>query len=206
MKLPLVNNNADTEGEIEGSDLIFGIKPNLPAIHAALRWELAGRRSGSAKAKTRGEVRGGGKKPHRQKGTGRARAGSTRSPLWRGGGVIFGPRPRSYKYALPRRVVKLALRSIFSDRAAEKKVLVVDKFNFSAAKTKEAAGFLAKLKLSGKTFVLSAASDGAEEKCFSNLAQVKYTDAANLNIHDLVLAQNILITEAGLKKLNRVIL
>ena len=130
MKVDVVDPGGDKAGSVELDEAIFGIEPNVPVMHQVVTAQLAARRAGTQSTKTRAEVRGGGAKPWRQKGTGRSRQGSTRSPQWRGGGVALGPKPRSYRQRTPKKMVRLALRSALSDRAAEGKVVVVDEWSF----------------------------------------------------------------------------
>src|SRR5215207_6769752 len=136
-------------GNVELDDAVFGIQPNVPVMHQVVTAQLARRRAGTQSTKTRAEVRGGGAKPYRQKGTGNARQGSTRSPQFSGGGVAHGPRPRSYAQRTPKKMIKLALRSALSERASEGKVVVVDDWGISTPRTKEAATALARLGLDG---------------------------------------------------------
>src|SRR5438270_1279756 len=141
-------------GVVQLDESIFGIQPNAAVMHQVVTAQLAAARSGTQSTKTRAEVRGGGKKPWRQKGTGRARQGSTRSPHWQGGGVALGPKPRSYAQKTPKKMVQLALRSALSDRAAEGKVLVVDAWDFDGPKTKDAIAAIEALALDGRVLVL----------------------------------------------------
>ena len=146
-------------GSVELDDAVFGIEPNVPVMHQVVTAQLAARRAGTQSTKTRSEARGGGAKPWAQKGTGRARAGSSRSPIWRGGGVALGPKPRSYAQRTPKKMVRLALRSALSDRAAEGKVLVVDSWSFDAPSTKAAKAALAALGVEGRVLVVLSAED-----------------------------------------------
>ena len=134
----LRNRNGESTGSVDLDQNIFGIEPNVPVMHQVVTAQLAARRSGTQSTKTRAEVRGGGAKPWRQKGTGRARHGSIRSPMWRGGGVALGPKPRSYAQKTPKKMIALALKSALSDRAAEGKVIVIDSWGFETPSTKEA--------------------------------------------------------------------
>ena len=141
-------------GSVELDDAIFGIEPNVPVMHQVVTAQLAARRAGTQSTKTRAEVRGGGAKPWKQKGTGRARAGSSRGPLWIGGGVAHGPKPRSYAQRTPKKMIRLALRSALSDRASEGKVLVVDDWAFETPSTKGAVAALAALGAEGRVLVV----------------------------------------------------
>src|SRR6188472_3524018 len=146
-------------GTLELDESTFGIEPNVPVMHQVVTAQLAARRAGTQSTKTRSEVRGGGAKPWKQKGTGRARAGSSRSPIWRGGGVALGPKPRKYTQKTPKKMVRLALRSALSDRAAEGKVLVVDAWGWDAPKTKDAKAALAALGATGRVLVVLTDGD-----------------------------------------------
>src|SRR3954462_7622419 len=148
--IDLRTKDGGTTGTVELDAAIFGIEPNVPVMHQVVTAQLAAKRSGTQSTLTRAEVRGGGKKPWRQKGTGRARQGSTRAPHWAGGGVALGPKPRSYKQKTPKKMVQLALRSALSDRASEGKVMVLDAWGFAEPRTKDAVAALAALELNGK--------------------------------------------------------
>ncbi|HEY9682727.1 MAG TPA: 50S ribosomal protein L4 [Oculatellaceae cyanobacterium] len=191
--------------EIGLDDDVFGITPNEGLLHTALVRQLANGRSGSANTKTRSEVRGGGKKPWRQKGTGRARAGSIRSPLWEGGGVIFGPKPRDFSITLPKKQRVLALKSAL---AAKREALVIVE-NFDAAKngkTKEFADALKQLKIEGKkvVVVVEKADDNGKlvQRAARNIAGVVVLHVSNLNVKDLIHADSVLVTEKGLEAIN----
>jgi large subunit ribosomal protein L4 len=190
--------------EIGLDDDVFGITPNEGLLHTALVRQLANGRSGSANTKTRSEVRGGGKKPWRQKGTGRARAGSIRSPLWEGGGVIFGPKPRDFSITLPKKQRVLALKSAL---AAKKDALVIVE-NFDAAKngkTKEFADALKQLKIEGKKVVVVIEADDhgkLVQRAARNILGVVVLHVSNLNVKDLIHADSVLVTEKGLEAIN----
>ena len=176
----------------------FGIQPNVPVMHQVVTAQLAARRSGTQSTLTRAEVRGGGAKPWRQKGTGRARQGSTRSPQWVGGGVTHAPKPRSYKQKTPKKMVQLALRSALSDRAAAGKVLVVEPFDFGGYKTKQAAAALKSLGLEGKVLLVLSRDDEAVYKSFRNLTEVQLILAPELNAYDVLCNDWIVFTETTL--------
>lgn len=165
---------------------VFGIEPNGPVLHQVVTAQLAARRAGTHSTKTRAEVAGGGAKPWKQKGTGRARQGSIRSPQWRGGGVALGPKPRSYAQRTPKKMVRLALRSALSDRAAEGKVVVVDAWSFDAPKTKDAVAALDALGLDGKVLLVLADGDDVAARSFRNLPRVQLLRAAELNAYDVL--------------------
>src|SRR4249920_256075 len=153
-------------GTLDLDETTFGIEPNVAVMHQVVTAQLAARRSGTQSTKTRAEVRGGGAKPWKQKGTGRARQGSIRSPQWRGGGVALGPKPRSYKQRTPKKMIRLALRSALSDRAADGKVLVVDSWGWDAPHTKEAVAALQALDVHGRVLVVLPSDDEAVWKSF----------------------------------------
>src|SRR5438105_9959302 len=175
---------------------IFGIEPNVAVMHQVVTAQLAARRSGTHSTLTRAEVRGGGAKPWRQKGTGRARQGSSRSPHWAGGGVAMGPKPRDYTQKTPKKMVQLALRSALSDRAAEGKVAVVDAWDFTAPKTREANEALETLGLTGKVLVVLDRDEGTTAKSFRNLPRAHPIMAAELNAYDILCSDLVAFTRA----------
>lgn len=176
----------------------FGIEPNVPVMHQVVTAQLAARRAGSHHTLTRAQVRGGGAKPWRQKGTGRARQGSIRAPHWRGGGVAHGPKTRNYAQRTPKKMIRLALRSALSDRAAEDKVLVIDDWGFDAPSTKAALSALAALELEGKVLVVLGDDDVAALKSFRNLPGIQTIRARELNAYDVLVNDWIVFTEATL--------
>lgn len=178
-------------------DALFGIEPNGAVLHQVVTAQLAARRAGTQSTKTRSEVAGGGAKPWKQKGTGRARAGSTRSPNWTGGGVALGPKPRSYVQKTPKKMVRLALRSALSDRAADDKVKVVD-FGWDAPKTSQAVAALAALEVTGKVLLVVDAGDTAVWKSFRNLQSVHLITPGELNAYDILVADWIVFTNGTL--------
>src|SRR4051812_37903064 len=185
-------------GSVELPDAIFGTEPNVAVMHQVVTAQLAAARSGTQSTKTRAEVKGGGAKPWRQKGTGRARQGSIRSPQWRGGGVALGPKPRSYKQRTPKKMVKLALRSALSDRAADGKVLVVEEWSFDAPSTKTAAEALASLGTEGRVLVVLGEGDENAWLSFRNLPRVHALQARELNAYDILVADWVVFTKATL--------
>ena len=174
---------------------IFGIQPNVPVMHQVVTAQLAARRSGTQSTKTRAEVRGGGKKPWRQKGTGRARQGSTRAPHWSGGGVALGPKPRSYAQKTPKKMIQLALRSALSDRAAEGKVVVIDSWSFDSPKTKTAKAALASLGLDGKVLLVLDREDDVTYRSFRNLTDVQLLLVNELNAYDILCNDWVVFTQ-----------
>jgi len=185
-------------GSLELDATTFGIEPNISVMHQVVTAQLAARRSGTQSTKTRAEVRGGGAKPWKQKGTGRARAGSTRSPNFIGGGVALGPKPRSYAQKTPKKMIKLALRSALSDRASEGKVIVVDEWNFATPSTKGAVAALAALGIEGKVLLVLDRGDVAAWKSFRNLGEVHIIETAELNTYDVLVSDFVVFTKSTL--------
>jgi large subunit ribosomal protein L4 len=185
-------------GSVELADDVFGIQPNVPVLHQVVTAQLAKRRAGTQSTKTRAEVRGGGKKPYRQKGTGNARQGSTRAPHFSGGGVALGPKPRSYAQRTPKKMIRLALHSALSDRHAEGKVLVVEQWGFDGPKTRDAKAALAALGIIGKALVVVDRSDENAILSFRNLPEIQLIETAELNAYDVLCNEWIVFTEATL--------
>ena len=183
-------------GSVDLDDAVFGITPNAAVLHQVVTAQLAAARSGTHNTLTRAEVRGGGAKPWRQKGTGRARQGSSRSPQWAGGGVAMGPKPRSYRQRTPKKMVQLALRSALSDRAADGKIAVVEAWDFAAPKTREAREALGTLGIEGKALVILDQSDGVAYRAFRNLPDVHPILAPELNASDVLCNDWIVFTRA----------
>src|SRR3954452_21466748 len=177
---------------------VFGIKPNVPVMHQVVTAQLAAARAGTQSTLTRAEVRGGGKKPYRQKGTGRARQGSTRAPHWAGGGVALGPKPRSYRQKTPKKMVQLALRSALSDRASEGRIMVLDAWGFAEPRTKDAVAALTALELDGKILVVIERDDELTYKSFRNLPEVQLLLAGELNAYDVLCSDWVVFTESTL--------
>src|SRR5690606_38712964 len=169
-----------------------------PAMHAVFRAEPAGRRWGTQSTKPRAEVRGGGAKPWKQKGTGRARQGSIRSPQWRGGGVALGPKPRSYAQRTPKKMVRLALRSALSDRAADDKVVVVDEWSFAEPRTRDAIAALSALGVEGRALVVLGRDEVNAAKSFRNIPEVHLLEVGQLNTHDVLVNDVVIFTRATL--------
>lgn len=185
-------------GTIELDDATFGIEPNGAVLHQVVTAQLAARRAGTHSTKTRAEVRGGGAKPWKQKGTGRARAGSSRSPIWVGGGVAHGPKPRSYAQRTNKKMIKLALRSALSDRCAEGNVVVVDEWGFTEPSTKAAKKALSALGIDGKVLVVVSRTDANAVLSFRNLTNVYVLASDQLNAHDVLANDYIVFTRANL--------
>ena len=185
-------------GSVELDETYFGLEPNVAVMSQVVTAQLAARRAGTQSTKTRSEARGGGAKPWAQKGTGRARAGSSRSPIWRGGGVALGPKPRKYTQKTPKKMVRLALRSALSDRAAEGKVLVVDSWGWDAPKTKDAKGALAALGTEGRVLVVLTDGDGVAARSFRNLPEVQVINSRELNAYDVLVNDYVVFTQDNL--------
>ena len=181
-------------GSVELDDAWFGIEPNVAVMSQVVTAQLAARRAGTQSTKTRSEARGGGAKPWAQKGTGRARAGSSRSPIWRGGGVALGPKPRKYAQKTPKKMVNLALRSALSDRAAEGKVLVVDGWGWDEPKTKDAKAALAALEAEGRVLVVLGDGDAVAARSFRNLPEVQLISVRELNAYDVLVNDVVVFT------------
>jgi len=203
MAKEILSTTGEKLGEITLAKEVFGVEPNLHVMHLALRRQLNNGRQGSASAKTRAEVSGGGKKPWKQKGTGRARAGSLRSPLFVGGGVIFGPKPRDYSFSMPQKARKLALKSALSSRQ-EQLVIVKDFSSLVEPKTKLMASALKSLNLNGKILIvadLKADENKNLELAARNIPSVKLILPSNLNVKDLLEADKVVITEAAVNEI-----
>jgi large subunit ribosomal protein L4 len=186
-------------GTVDLDDKVFGIQPNVPVMHQVITAQLAGVRAGTQSTKTRAEVSGGGAKPWKQKGTGRARAGSSRSPIWTGGGVALGPKPRSYQQKTPKKMVRLALLSALSDRASEGNVVVIDSLSFDAPSTRGAKAALAALGLTGKNVLVVCGPDELNVALsFRNLEECHPILATELNAYDVLVSDVVLFTKATL--------
>ncbi len=203
MSKEILNTNGEKLGEITLNENVFGVEPNLHVMHLALRRQLNNARQGSACAKTRAEVSGGGRKPWKQKGTGRARAGSLRSPLFAGGGVVFGPKPRDYSFNMPQKARKLALKSALSARQ-DQLVVVKDFSTITEPKTKLMVSALKALNVSGKILIVAdtkAAENNYLELAARNIPSVKLILPSNLNVKDLLEADSVIITESAVNEI-----
>ena len=190
--------------DIELADAVFGIEPNENIVHAVLVNYLANQRQGTQSTKTRAEVRGGGKKPWRQKGTGRARQGSIRAPQWIKGGIALGPKPRSYKYTVNKKERRLAIKSLLSSKVIEKELTVVDKLELKEIKTKSMVSALAALKVEGKTLIIVPETNKNVLMSARNIEGVKTITANNINIFDLLKYTNLILPVDTVKKLEEV--
>ena len=191
-------------GEIELSEAVFGIEPNGAVVHDVVKNHLANCRQGTQSALTRAEVSGGGRKPWRQKGTGRARQGSTRAPQWTHGGIVFAPKPRDYSYTLNKKTRRLALKSALSAKASEQNIVVIDSIKMDAPKTKEFATFLAAVGADCKALVVTAAPDTNVVKSGRNIPGCEVTFANLINVYDIVNAKKLVVDQAALQKIEEV--
>ncbi|MDM5214798.1 50S ribosomal protein L4 [Peribacillus sp. NJ4] len=204
-KVTLFNQTGSQVGDIELNESIFGIEPNNHVLFEAIIMQRASLRQGTHKVKNRSEVAGGGRKPWKQKGTGRARQGSIRSPQWRGGGVVFGPTPRSYAYKLPKKVRRLAIKSALSAKALEENILVLESLSFEAPKTKEFVAVLNNLSIDTKTLIVT---DGLDEKVAlsaRNIPGVTVVEAVGLNVLDVVSHNKLILTKSAVEKVEEVL-
>jgi len=199
MQVPVRNTQGETVGQVELRDEIFGLEPNVPVMHQALVRQLANARLGTHKTKKRKEVSGGGRKPWRQKGTGRARQGSIRAPQWRGGGTVFGPQPRSYRQKMPRKMRRLAYRSALSIKAKEGQIVVLDDLQMETPKTREMLGILDRLELEASVLILLAERNETVEKSIRNIPDVKTLRASYLNVRDLLNFDYLLVPLGALE-------
>ena len=191
-------------GEIELSDAIFGIEPNESVVHDVVKNHLANCRQGTQSALTRAEVSGGGIKPWRQKGTGRARQGSIRAPQWYHGGIVFAPKPRDYSYTLNKKVKRLALKSVLSAKASEENVVVIDEIKMDSIKTKTFKTFLNAVGVTGKALVVTAENDAIVVKSAANIPGILVTFANLINVYDILNAQKLVVDKAALAKIEEV--
>ncbi|KAA0544101.1 50S ribosomal protein L4 [Bacillus sp. BGMRC 2118] len=204
-KVALYNQTGSTVGEIELNDSVFGIEPNESVLFDAVIMQRASLRQGSHKVKNRSEVRGGGRKPWRQKGTGRARQGSIRSPQWRGGGIVFGPTPRSYSFKLPKKVRRLAIKSALSTKVREENILVLDNLTLVAPKTKEMATVLTGLNVERKALIVTADFNEAVALSARNIPGVTVVVADGINVLDVLNHDKLLMTKAAVEKVEEVL-
>jgi large subunit ribosomal protein L4 len=194
------NMQKEIVGQLNLRDDIFNVPVKIPVLHQVVLWQLAKRRAGTAKTKTRAEVSGGGRKPWRQKGTGRARAGSIRSPLWRGGGIVHGPRPRSYAFSLPKKVRRLALKMALSQKLKDAELTVLDRLQMERISTKEFAKMM-KLFGWGKTLFVIPASDETVEKSARNIPLTKVIRWEGLNVYDVLNYHHLVLTQESVQRI-----
>jgi large subunit ribosomal protein L4 len=204
-KLALLNQSGSNVGEIELNDSVFGIEPNQHVLFEAVIMQRASLRQGNHKVKNRSEVSGGGRKPWRQKGTGRARQGSIRSPQWRGGGIVFGPTPRSYAYKLPKKVRRLAIKSALSSKVQENNVLVLEDLLMNAPKTKEMTSILTGLSIEKKALIVTADVNETVELSARNIPGITVLTANSINVLDVLNHEKLVITKAAVQKVEEVL-
>jgi large subunit ribosomal protein L4 len=198
----IVDQTNSNVGSIDLADQVFGVKPHVAAMHQVVRSQMAKARAGTASTKTRSEVAGSGAKPYRQKGTGRARAGRRTSPLWRGGGTTFGPKPRSYAFKVPKKVRRLAMTSALSAKMQAGELVVVDRLELDEIKTRKFAAILKDLEISGKTLVVTGEPETAVALSARNLPDVTVLEANRLNVYDVLNVAKLLMTRDAVEKVS----
>ena len=203
-KVTVYDMTGAAKGELELNEAVFGVEMNAGLVHQAVVRQLASQRLGTHKVKTRAEVRGGGRKPWSQKGTGRARAGSRRSPLWRSGGVIFGPTPRSYAFSMPRKQRRLALKCVLSDKVRSGDLIVLEELDFEAPKTKQMVKLLSDFKIDGKALFITEEPKENVERSSNNLQGVKALGALGLNVYDILNHEKLFLTKSAVTKIEEV--
>jgi large subunit ribosomal protein L4 len=204
-KVALLNQTGSNVGEIELNDSVFGIEPNQHVLFEAVIMQRASLRQGTHKVKNRSEVAGGGRKPWRQKGTGRARQGSIRSPQWRGGGIVFGPTPRSYAYKLPKKVRRLAIKSALSSKVIDNNIVVLEDLAFNAPKTKEMTSVLKGLSVEKKALIVTADNNENVELSARNIPGVTVVTANGVNVLDVLKHDKLIMTKAAVQKVEEVL-
>ena len=200
----LYNISGKQVGEIELNENIFGVDVNVEAMQQVVKMYLANQRQGTQSALTRAEVSGGGIKPWRQKGTGRARHGSIRSPQWKKGGIVFAPKPRSYRYTVPKKIKRIAMKSALSSKVNENNIVVIEELNFDAPKTKQVVSLLENLKIDSKALIVLADNNENVVKSSRNIEGVKATFVNTLNVYDILKYDKFVITKDAVKKVEEV--
>lgn len=203
-KVALYNVEGKEVGEMELSENIFGANVNVEAMHQIVKMLLANRRQGTQSALTRAEVRGGGIKPWKQKGTARARHGSIRSPQWTHGGIVFAPKPRSYRYTVPKKIKRIAMKSALSSKVVDNDIIVLDQLNFDAIKTKQVANMLENLKVDSKVLIVLAEKNENVEKSARNIEGVKTAFVNTINVYDILKYDKFIITKEAVEKVEEV--
>ncbi|NLW42795.1 MAG: 50S ribosomal protein L4 [Tissierellia bacterium] len=203
-KINMINMKGESAGEIELNPEIFDIEINEHAVYTVVKNLLANRRQGTHSAKTRGEVRGGGRKPWRQKGTGRARQGSIRSPQWKGGGVVFAPKPRDYSYTTPKKIRRLALKSVLTSKVQEKELIILDSLTLESPKTKDMVNILNAIQADKKALIVINGPDENIIKSARNIPTVMTTNASTLNVYDILKYNSLIITKDALDEIEEV--
>ena len=200
----MLNMAGQEAGTIELNDVVFGIEPNQNAVHAVVKNILANKRQGTQSAKTRAEVRGGGKKPFRQKGTGRHRQGSSTDPSQVGGGVVFAPKPRSYRYTVNKKLRRLAMLSMLSSKAQENELIVMDEIKFEEPKTKEMVKMLENIKAEKKALIVTAEKDENIVKSAANIPGIRTALVGTMNVYEIINHTNLILTKAAVEKIEEV--
>lgn len=203
-KVAVYNINGNQVGEMELNENTFGANINVEVMHQVVKMLLANRRQGTQSALTRAEVRGGGIKPWRQKGTGRARHGSIRSPQWTHGGIVFAPKPRSYRYSLPKKIKRIAMKSALSSKVVGNSLIILDELNFAAPKTKQVVSMLNSLKVDSKTLIVLAEKNENVERSARNIEGVKTALVNTLNVYDILNYDKFIITKEAVEKVQEV--
>ncbi len=203
-KVNVYNMQGEQVEQIELDESVFGIEVNQHVVYEVVKNHLANKRQGTQSTKTRAEVRGGGRKPWRQKGTGRARAGSTRSPIWTGGGVIFAPKPRDYSYKVPKKIKRLAMKSALTSKVLENEIIIVDELSLDAPKTKDMVNVLNKLSADRKALIVTLNPEGNLIKSANNIPNVQTTVVGNLNVYEILKYNSLIITKEAVRKVEEV--
>lgn len=203
-KVTMLNMAGAEAGTIELNDAVFGIEPNQNAVHAVVKNYLANQRQGTQSAKTRAEVRGGGRKPFRQKGTGRHRQGSTTDPSQIGGGIVFAPKPRDYRYTLPKTMRRLAMKSALSSKVIENEIIVLDELKFDAPKTKEMVKLLENVKAGKKVLIVTAEKDDNIVRSAANIPGVRTALVSTMNVYEIINHTNFIVTKEAINKIEEV--
>lgn len=203
-KVTMLNMAGESVGDIELNDEVFGIEVNEFAVHEVIKNYLANQRQGTQSAKTRGEVRGGGRKPFRQKGTGRHRQGSSTDPSQVGGGIVFAPKPRDYRYKLPKKLRRLAMKSILSSKVEEKEIIVLDELKMEAPKTKEMVKLLENIKAEKKALIVMAEKDDAVVRSAANIPGVRTTLVGTMNVYEIINHTSFIVTKDAINKIEEV--
>lgn len=203
-KVTMLKMDGKEAGQIELKDEIFGIEPNQFAVHAVVKNYLANQRQGTQSAKTRAEVRGGGRKPFRQKGTGRHRQGSTTDPSQVGGGIVFAPKPRSYRYTVPKKVRRLAMKSILSAKVADKEIIVLDELSMDAPRTKEMLNLLQNIKAAKKALIVTAEKNDNVIRATANIPGVRTTMVGQMNVYEIINHTSFIVTKDAISKIEEV--
>lgn len=203
-KVNVYNMQGEQLEQIELNEATFGVEVNQHVVYEVVKNQLANKRQGTQSAKTRAEVRGGGRKPWRQKGTGRARAGSTRSPIWTGGGVAFAPKPRDYSYKVPKKIKRLAMKSALTSKVLENEIIVIDELTMDSPKTKDMVNILKNISADRKALIVTLNPESNVIKSANNLPNVQTTIVSNMNVYDILKYNSLIITKEAVRKVEEV--